>query len=69
MISDIKAFDPERMTGVTEEDCERIEKALSDGLSLYVDDNMRVVDETPLYIASAADVGKGKGILYRELKK
>ena len=32
-------------------------------------DNMRVVVETPLYIASAADVGKGKGILYRELKK
>ena len=68
-MSDIKEFDPEIMTGVTEEDCERIEKALSDGLSLYVDDTMRVVVETPLYIASAVEVGEGKGILYRELRK
>lgn len=63
---DGRKFNPEEMTGQTEIDCEKIEKAMSDGFPLYVDKHMRVVADSALYVANAVEVGPGKGIVYRK---
>lgn len=63
---DGKKFDPEEMTGQTEMDWKKIEKAMADGFLLYVDKYMRVVADSALYIANAVKVGPGKGIVYRK---
>ena len=63
---DGRKFNPEEMTGQTEIDCEKIEKAMSDGFPLYVDKHMRAVADSALYVANAVEVGPGKGSVYRK---